>query len=454
MDQSIVEQNNEIISVSELNNAAKRLLENNFNNVSVLGEISNLSKPSSGHIYFSLKDESGSIRCAMFRNANSRLQFSPKNGDKCILTGQVSIYAARGDYQLIAKSMRLAGAGDLMQQFEMLKSKLDSEGLFDLMTKKTLPKFPRHICIITSPSTAAYQDVLSSLKRRCPFSKVSISEAVVQGETASKTIISALGRIQNFNELNQDNVDAVIITRGGGSIEDLWCFNNEELARAIYDFEVPIISGVGHEIDFTITDFVADMRAPTPTAAAEIITENYFRLSDILVSLKDEIIVGHKSLIERRRKALELSKANLKNPASILREKIQKIDNLEIQMKQSLKSTLYKSTQNLKFLTRILEERNPANLIKKLGEKTDAFKQMLQSNVKNIAVSKKYKIEQIQKSLLMLNPLAILDRGYSIIQNKKGEAIKTASKIKLNEEVVARFGKGSAKLKIQEITNE
>ena len=196
------------------------------------------------------------------------------------------------------------------------------------------------------------------------------------------------------------------------------------------------------------------MRAPTPTAAAEIITENYFRLSDILVSLKDEIIVGHKSLIERRRKALELSKANLKNPASILREKIQKIDNLEIQMKQSLKSTLYKSTQNLKFLTRILEERNPANLIKKLGEKTDAFKQMLQSNVKNIAVSKKYKIEQIQKSLLMLNPLAILDRGYSIIQNKKGEAIKTVSKIKLNEEVVARFGKGSAKLKIQEITNE
>jgi len=182
MDQSIVEQNNEIISVSELNNAAKRLLEHNFNNVSVLGEISNLSQPSSGHIYFSLKDESGSIRCAMFRNANSRLKFSPKNGDKCILTGQVSIYAARGDYQLIAKSMRLAGAGDLMQQFEMLKNKLDTEGLFDLTKKMPFPRFPKHICIVTSSSTAAFQDILSSLKRRCPFANISISEAVVQGE--------------------------------------------------------------------------------------------------------------------------------------------------------------------------------------------------------------------------------------------------------------------------------
>ena len=292
MDQSIVEQNNEIISVSELNNAAKRLLEHNFNNVSVLGEISNLSQPSSGHIYFSLKDESGSIRCAMFRNANSRLKFSPKNGDKCILTGQVSIYAARGDYQLIAKSMRLAGAGDLMQQFEILKSKLDAEGLFDLTKKRAFPRFPKHICIVTSSSTAAFQDILSSLKRRCPFANISISEAVVQGDAASETIINALKRIQKFNASNINNVDAVIITRGGGSIEDLWCFNNEGLARAIYDFEIPVISGVGHEIDFTITDFVADMRAPTPTAAAEIVTENYFRLGDILNMIKKDMSIN------------------------------------------------------------------------------------------------------------------------------------------------------------------
>ena len=454
MDQSIVEQNNEIISVSELNNAAKRLLEHNFNNVSVLGEISNLSQPSSGHIYFSLKDESGSIRCAMFRNANSRLKFSPKNGDKCILTGQVSIYAARGDYQLIAKSMRLAGAGDLMQQFEMLKNKLDTEGLFDLTKKMPFPRFPKHICIVTSSSTAAFQDILSSLKRRCPFANISISEAVVQGDSASKTIISALKRIQKFNVSNNDKVDAVIITRGGGSIEDLWCFNNEDLARAIYNFEIPIISGVGHEIDFTITDFVADMRAPTPTAAAEIVTENYFRLGDILNNLQDEFISRHGKLIEKKKKTLELLKANLKNPVSILREKIQKIDNLELQMKRSLKSSVYKSAQDLKFLTKVLQERNPSNLIKKLLEKTNSHYQTLLANMKNVSISKKYRVDQVQKNLQILNPLAILDRGYSIIHNKDGEAVKTSSNVKLGEEVLARFGKGSAKLKIQEIEDD
>jgi exodeoxyribonuclease VII large subunit len=390
----------------------------------------------------------------MFRNANSRLKFSPKNGDKCILTGQVSIYAARGDYQLIAKSMRLAGAGDLMQQFEMLKNKLDTEGLFDLTKKMPFPRFPKHICIVTSSSTAAFQDILSSLKRRCPFANISISEAVVQGDSASKTIISALIRIQKFNELNNDKVDAVIITRGGGSIEDLWCFNNEDLARAIYNFEIPIISGVGHEIDFTITDFVADMRAPTPTAAAEIITEDYFRLSDILNNLQDDCISRHGALIERKEKSLQLLKANLKNPVSILREKIQKIDNLELQMKRSLKSSVYKSAQDLKFLTKVLQERAPANLIKKLLEKTNSYYQTLHVNMKNISVSKKYRVDQIQKNLQILNPLAILNRGYSIIQNKDGEAVKASSSVKLGEEVLARFGTGSAKLKIQEIEDD
>lgn len=264
MNADILEQKKEIISVGELNNAAKRLLESNFNDVSVIGEISNLSRPSSGHIYFSLKDDEGAIRCAMFRNANSRLKFVPKNGDKCILNGQVSIYAARGDYQLIARSMRLAGAGDLMQQFESLKEKLDAEGMFDTTLKQSIPKFPKHVCVITSSSTAAYQDVLSSIKRRSPFVKITISEAVVQGDDAPQTIIHAIDRIEKFNKKGVNEIDVVIITRGGGSIEDLWCFNNELLARKIYSFKVPVISGVGHEIDFTITDFVSDMRAPTP----------------------------------------------------------------------------------------------------------------------------------------------------------------------------------------------
>ena len=269
MVEDIVIQNDEIISVGELNKSAKYLLEHNFSNVSVIGEISNLSRPSSGHIYFTLKDESGAIRCAMFKNQNIKLNFSPENGDQCVLKGQVSIYAARGDYQLIVKNIEPAGTGNLMQEFEVLKKKLEQEGLFDQSKKKIIPSSPKHIAIVTSHSTAAFQDIISTVKRRAPNSQVSLSEAMVQGDAAHVSIINALSRIMNFNSNNPDNlIDVVIVSRGGGSIEDLWCFNNEDLAREIFSYPIPVISGVGHEIDFTICDFVSDCRVPTPTASA------------------------------------------------------------------------------------------------------------------------------------------------------------------------------------------
>ena len=269
----IVEQGDEIISVGQLNQQAKKLLENQFRGVSVIGEISNIARPSSGHIYFTLKDEDGAIRCAMFRNQNLRLNFDPQNGDQCILKGQVSLYAPRGDYQLIVSSMQPAGAGNLMHQFEELKKKLDAEGFFAQDIKKQIPKQPKHIGIITSESTAAFQDILTTIQRRAPISQVSLIPATVQGDTAPKTLIKALQSTLNFNNLNPENaVDLILMCRGGGSIEDLWAFNNESLAREIFDYPLPIISGIGHEIDFTITDFVADLRAPTPTAAAELAT--------------------------------------------------------------------------------------------------------------------------------------------------------------------------------------
>ena len=206
MVEDIVIQNDEIISVGELNRSAKYLLEHNFSNVSVIGEISNLSKPSSGHIYFTLKDESGAIRCAMFKNQNIKLNFLPENGDQCILKGQVSIYAARGDYQLIVRNIDPAGAGNLMQKFEVLKNKLEQEGLFDQSKKKAIPSSPKHIAVVTSPSTAAFQDIISTIKRRAPNSQVSLSEAVVQGDAAHVSIINALTRIINFNSQNPDNL--------------------------------------------------------------------------------------------------------------------------------------------------------------------------------------------------------------------------------------------------------
>ena len=237
----ILNQNNQIISVGELNRSAKYLLEKSYSNIKVEGEISNLSIPSSGHMYFTLKDSDAAIRCAMFKNANMRLNFSPKNGDKCIVTGNVSLYAPRGDFQLIASSMEPSGTGNLMLKFEQLKNKLAEEGLFDETKKLEIPSIPKHIAIITSASTAAWQDVLTSIKRRAPSMKISLSEAIVQGDAASTTIIDALDRIHKYNDASKKSlIDLILIVRGGGSIEDLWCFNDEFLAREISKTQIPI----------------------------------------------------------------------------------------------------------------------------------------------------------------------------------------------------------------------
>jgi exodeoxyribonuclease VII large subunit len=453
MSDVILEQNNEIISVGELNNAARKLLESNFNDVSVIGEISNLSRPSSGHIYFTLKDDNGAIRCAMFRNANMRLKFNPKNGDKCILRGQVSIYAARGDYQLIARSMRLAGAGDLMQQFENLKEKLDSEGLFDLANKKILPKYPKHICIITSASTAAYQDIFSTIKRRSVFAKVSLSEAVVQGDSAHNSLYQAIERIEKFNLKSENPIDVVIISRGGGSIEDLWCFNNEQLARKIYNFNVPIISGVGHEIDFTITDFVADMRAPTPTAAAEIVTEGYFKLNDQLINHKKNLIKTYVLLINEKAKQVVLVRSKLKSPLSLLREKIQKLDNIEINLKKSIASFVFNEKQQLRYQAKLLQQNNPLEKIKNLNLKINSLNILSNTRIKNLLAKNRINLEKVNENLQILNPLAILKRGYSIIHNKDGNVIKSNAQININEELTARFGEGNAVIKVKKIND-
>lgn len=313
MSEDIVEQEEEIISVGQLNQQAKKLLENQFRGVAVIGEISNIARPTSGHIYFTLKDEDGAIRCAMFRNQNLRLNFDPQNGDQCVLKGQVSLYAPRGDYQLIVSSMQPAGAGNLMQQFEELKKKLDAEGLFAQEIKKQIPPQPKHIGIITSESTAALQDILTTIQRRAPISQVSLIPAMVQGDTAPRSIIKALQSTLNFNDLNPENaLDVILICRGGGSIEDLWAFNNESLARELFDFPLPIISGVGHEIDFTITDFVADLRAPTPTAAAELVTEYYFQLNDRLEEWKVNLSYLIQARLTEKSQAILFASQNLK----------------------------------------------------------------------------------------------------------------------------------------------
>ena len=348
MQKDIVVQNKEIISVGELNRSAKYLLEDAFTNISVIGEISNMSRPSSGHIYFTLKDEDGAIGCAMWRSQASKLNFKPEDGDKCILKGQVSLYPATGRYQLMVKSIEQAGSGNLMHQFEQLKNKLDSEGLFDLSKKLSLPDSPTHIGVITSPSTAAFQDILSTIKRRAPSSQVSLSPAIVQGDTAAVSLIRALDRIIKFNDNNPNNIiDVVVISRGGGSIEDLWCFNNEDLARQIAAFPIPVISGVGHEIDFTICDFVSDMRAPTPTASAEIVTEFNYQVYDKLIEIQNDLKRSIRISLKDKLQKIQSLKGSIKSPLLVLREQSQKIDSYELKLKQNMKLNYSNNKQNL-----------------------------------------------------------------------------------------------------------
>ena len=449
MASDILEHNDEIISVGELNRSAKNLLEKNFNNVSVIGEISNLSRPSSGHIYFTLKDEEGAIRCAMFKNRNINLNFRPQNGDQCLLKGQISIYTARGDYQLIVRNIQPAGSGNLMQKFENLKKKLEAEGLFDGKNKLQVPVSPKHICVVTSSSTAAFQDIISTINRRAPSLQISISEATVQGDNAHISIINALNRIMKFNENNENEIDVVVLTRGGGSIEDLWCFNNEELAREIHAFPIPTISGVGHEIDFTICDFVSDLRVPTPTASAEVVTEFNFNLLRKLKDFKIDLYKAVLNITENLNQKIQLLKTKLKDPKALLREKSQKLDNIEILFQKYQQMILSNKKNLINDLNLELNHKNPITKLNNMTGKVDAFSEKLNFMLNQKINNKKNDLDKLQKSINILNPLSILDRGYSIILNKKGSAIKSSIEVNKGENLKARLSKGTIDIEVK-----
>lgn len=449
MTSNILDHNNEIISVGELNRSAKYLLEKNFNNVSVIGEISNLSRPSSGHIYFTLKDEDGAIRCAMFKNRNINLNFRPQDGDQCLLKGQVSIYAARGDYQLIVSNIQPAGSGNLMQKFEDLKHKLEAEGLFDSKNKLHLPASPKHICVVTSSSTAAFQDIISTIKRRAPSSQLSISETSVQGDNAHISIINALNRIMKFNEHNKNKIDVVVLTRGGGSIEDLWCFNNEELAREIHAFPIPTISGVGHEIDFTICDFVSDLRVPTPTASAEVVTEFNFNLVDRLNDLKIDIHKAVLNFTENLNQKIQLLKSKLKSPKASLREKTQKLDNIEILFQKYQQMILSNKKSIINDLNSELNLKNPITKLNNITSIVGSLSEKLNYILSQKLDNRRNNLDKLHKSINILSPLSILDRGYSIILNEKGSAIKSSNDVNKGDNLKARLSKGTIDLEVK-----
>ena len=323
--------NQEIISVSDINNLAKGLLEKDLSNVWIQGEISSFTAHGSGHWYFTIKDKKSSLSCVMFKFENQNVLFDPKVGDELILNGNISIYAPSGRYQFNVKHIEVFGEGALLKAYEDLKKKLENEGLFDQEIKKDIPLLPLSVAVITSETGAVFKDIINVLKRRSPLIKLSLIKSKVQGKTADKEITQAIRQANS-----SDSFDLIILARGGGSIEDLWCFNMESVAREIHKSNLPIISAVGHETDFTIADFVSDLRAPTPSAAAEIISQSHSNLLEEVKRHEENLQREISKKLSLHKDDLDHKVALLRHPGDKLRETTQKIDNLEIRLKDLL----------------------------------------------------------------------------------------------------------------------
>jgi len=445
MVENLLDNTQEIISVSEINRRAKSILEENFPFVWIQGEVSNFFSAASGHWYFSLKDESSEIRCAMFANKSHRITFEPKDGDHLVLNGTLSIFEGRGQYQIIVEHIELAGEGALLKAFEELKKKLLTEGLFDDSLKKKLPSYPRSIAVVTSPDGAVIQDIINVLSRRSPFFNLTVVPTLVQGEKAAPLICEALNKASNL-----ENIDLIILARGGGSIEDLWAFNNEEVARAIVSCPIPLVSAVGHETDFTISDFVADIRAPTPSIAAEIISQPYSELKETLEGYQSYLLKSVESQFDSQRTRITNLIKRIRHPGDKLREIGQKVDYLETALIQEMhqKVSFKKNQLNLSQLS--LQQNSPQNKVKEA-------KVYLQNASKDLLKAFNLKIERKRKLLGELvatieavSPLSVLARGYSIISTEpEGKILSSSNQVKIGQTISAVLNKGSIKAEVK-----
>ena len=445
MVENLLDNTQEIISVSEINRRAKSILEENFPFVWIQGEVSNFFSAASGHWYFSLKDESSEIRCAMFANKSHRITFEPKDGDHLVLNGTLSIFEGRGQYQIIVEHIELAGEGALLKAFEELKKKLLTEGLFDDSLKKKLPSYPRSIAVVTSPDGAVIQDIINVLSRRSPFFNLTVVPTLVQGEKAAPLICEALNKASNL-----ENIDLIILARGGGSIEDLWAFNNEEVARTIVSCPIPLVSAVGHETDFTISDFVADIRAPTPSIAAEIISQPYSELKETLEGYQSYLLKSVESQFDSQRTRITNLIKRIRHPGDKLREIGQKVDYLETALIQEMhqKVSFKKNQLNLTQLS--LQQNSPQNKVKEA-------KVYLQNASKDLLKAFNLKIERKRKLLGELvatieavSPLSVLARGYSIISTEPdGKILSSSNQVKIGQTISAVLNKGSIKAEVK-----
>ncbi len=429
-----------ILTVTQLNRATSQLLSNHFLTVLVEGELSNLSTPSSGHLYFSLKDANAQVRCAMFKNQQRRQSFKPENGKQVIVKAQVSLYEPRGDYQLIVESLEEAGDGALRRAFEALKRQLSDEGLFDAIHKQSLPPLPQTIGIITSPSGAAVRDILTVLKRRFAAIPVLIYPVAVQGENAKLEIADAINRA-NANPL----CDVIILGRGGGSLEDLWAFNEEIVARAIFASVIPIISAVGHETDFTIADFVADLRAPTPSAAAEQATPDSLALLERFIYLENRLQNYLQRRLREQQQTLDWLSKRLQqqHPGKKLAKNAQRVDELELRLNQAIRLKLRHQKNQLATQQAKLGQHNPAEKISRYQQKLDYLHQRLPIAITYQLEKRDQQLNHASQTLHTVSPLATLNRGYAlVIAPSSQNIIRSAGQLVIGDMIETRLGQG------------
>ena len=428
-----------VISVSELNRIARVMLEQGFPLTWVAGEISNLTRATSGHWYFSLKDAQAQVRCVMFRQKNLFLDWKPENGMQVEVRALVSLYEARGEFQLNVETMRRSGLGALYEAFEKLKAKLESEGLFAEARKKTLPPFPRSIGIITSPGAAALHDVVTTLRRRMPGILVVIYPAPVQGERAAEKISEAIRTAGQRAEC-----EVLILCRGGGSIEDLWAFNEEIVARAVSDCPIPIVCGIGHETDFTIADFVADKRAPTPTAAAEFASPNRLELLAGLALVNKRLRRVVTRALEARMQQIDYLARRLQHPAVRLKDQRAHLRQLILRLKNAWSRQADNRRWRLRELRQMLKTPETARLRQYQFELSLRLRRTVANYLENLRT----RLRSLNSHLAHLNPKLVLERGYSVVEDAAGKIVRDSAQIASGDELKMTFAKGAAKARV------
>jgi exodeoxyribonuclease VII large subunit len=434
---------NRVLSVGELNLAAKRLLENGLPLLWVRGEISNFVCAASGHWYFSLKDQQAQVRCVMFRHKSQYLDWQPKNGMQVEVLALATLYEARGEFQLTLEQMRPAGLGALYEAFERLKKKLEGEGLFETARKRALPSMPVQIGIVTSPQAATLRDVLTTLARRMSGIPVVLYPTPVQGEGAAQKIARAIGLANERAEC-----DVLIVCRGGGSIEDLWAFNEEVVARAIADSAIPVVNGVGHETDFTIADFVADERAPTPTAAAQRVTPDREALRRSLQDMAQHLHRAQRNRLQNEMQSLDYLQRRLVHPAQQLQNKTQQLGQLQLRMQRAFS---YGKQQQYWLLQPLAQRLRSASFdFVRLQDRQISLAERLYKSMRMVQLQRQVRLENAAQNLLLLNPQQVLARGYSLVQDANGSVVSDAEKLSTGAELRITFAAGWARTEVIE----